>query len=42
MVYYVNLFYTIFIPLVLGSMAAFVLLDLVRRILNRFQNSGRA
>ncbi len=42
MVYYVNLFYTIFIPLVLGSMAAFVLLDLVRRILNRFQHSGRA
>ena len=42
MVYYVNLFYTIFIPLVLGSMAAFVLLDVVRRILNRMQNSGRA
>lgn len=41
-VYYVNLFYTILIPLVVGAMAAFVLLDLTRRILNRFQKNGRA
>jgi predicted CXXCH cytochrome family protein len=41
-VYYVNLFYMVFIPLVLGAMAAFVVLDLIRRILNRFQNTGRA
>ncbi len=41
-VYYVNLFYTILIPLVVGAMAAFVLLDLTRRILNRLQKNGRA
>jgi predicted CXXCH cytochrome family protein len=41
-VYYVNLFYTILIPLVLGGMLAFVLLDLARRMINRFQKNGRA
>ncbi len=41
-VYYVNLFYTILIPLVLGGMTAFVLLDLARRLINRFQKNGRA
>jgi len=42
LVYYVNLFYTIFIPLVLGGMAGFVVLDMARRIVNRFQKTGRA
>lgn len=41
-VYYVNLFYTILIPIVLGGMAGFVLLDLSRRLINRFQSRGRA
>lgn len=41
-VYYVNLFYMIFIPVVIGGMALFVLLDIARRLLNRFQKSGRA
>ncbi len=41
-VYYVNLFYTILIPLVIGGMAGFVLLDAARRIINRFQKNGRA
>jgi predicted CXXCH cytochrome family protein len=35
LVYYVNLFYRIFIPVVLGGMAVFVLSDFVRRMLNR-------
>jgi len=39
-VYYVNLFYTIFIPVVIGGMLAFVLLDVARRILDRFQKAG--
>ncbi len=41
-VYYVNLFYTFFIPLVIGGMAAFVLLDMARRIVDRFQKRGEA
>ncbi len=41
-VYYVNLFYTIFIPVVIGGMLAFVLLDAARRIVNRFQKTGSA
>jgi len=39
-VYYVNRFYTIFIPVVIGGMLGFVLLDAARRILNRLQKSG--
>ncbi|MBM3128658.1 MAG: cytochrome C [Chloroflexi bacterium] len=39
-VYYINLFYTILIPVVIGGMLAFVLLDAARRILNRFQKPG--
>jgi predicted CXXCH cytochrome family protein len=34
-IYYVNLFYTIVIPLVIGGMGGFVLLDAARRLLNR-------
>ncbi len=35
LVYYVNLFYKIFIPTVIGGMAIFVLSDIVRRLLER-------
>ena len=35
LVYYVNLFYWIFIPVVIGGMAVFVVSDIVRRRLNR-------
>jgi uncharacterized membrane protein YeaQ/YmgE (transglycosylase-associated protein family) len=41
LVYYVNLFYAILIPAVIGAMVLFVLLDAGRRILNRFRR-GRA
>jgi len=41
-VYYVNLFYMIFVPLTIGGMAAFVLLDIARRILKRFHKTGSA
>jgi hypothetical protein len=41
-VYYVNLFYTIFIPVVIGGMLGFVALDAARRILNRFNKSRSA
>lgn len=41
-VYYINLFYTILIPVTVGGMLAFVLLDLARRLLNRFQKPGGA
>ncbi len=41
-VYYVNLFYTILIPATIGGMALFVLLDAVRRIINRFHKQGGA
>ncbi len=34
-VYYVNLFYKIFIPTVIGSMGIFVISDLVRRLVDR-------
>ncbi len=40
LVYYVNLFYRILIPTVIGGMLAFVLLDAFRRIVNRFQRRG--
>ncbi len=41
-VYYVNLFYTILIPLTIGGMALFVASDAGRRILNRLQKSKGA
>lgn len=41
-VYYINLFYTILIPVTIGGMAGFVLLDAARRILNRVQKNGGA
>ncbi len=40
LVYYVDLFYKILIPAVIGGMLAFVSLDAVRRIINRFQGKG--
>jgi predicted CXXCH cytochrome family protein len=40
LVYYVNLFYRIFIPTVIGGMALFVALDAVRRVLNRVRRRG--
>lgn len=40
LVYYVNLFYRILIPAVIGAMALFVVLDAIRRIINRFQRKG--
>ena len=40
LVYYVNLFYKILIPAVIGAMILFVLLDAGRRIFNRFQRKG--
>jgi len=40
LVYYVNLFYKIFIPTVLGGMALFVLTDIYRRIVNH-QKEGK-
>ena len=42
MVYYVNLFYKIFIPTLLGSMALFVMTDIIRRLLNRFKDHAHA
>ncbi len=40
LVYYIGLFYRILIPAVIGGMLLFVLLDAVRRIVNRFQRKG--
>jgi predicted CXXCH cytochrome family protein len=40
LVYYVNLFYKILIPTVIGGMLLFVLLDAARRIYNRGQRKG--
>ena len=34
LVYYVNLFYKFLIPTVIGGMLAFVITDIVRRIIN--------
>jgi hypothetical protein len=42
LVYYVNLFYKIFIPLVIGSMALFVLSDIIRRRIDRRKKSALA
>jgi predicted CXXCH cytochrome family protein len=41
LVYYVNLFYSIFIPAVIGGMGLFVLLDAGRRILDHFRRANR-
>lgn len=41
-VYYVNLFYKIFIPTVLGGMIFFVLTDIYRRIVNRAKGAKRS
>jgi hypothetical protein len=40
-VYYVNLFYMILVPTLIGGMASFILVDIARRLLDRFQKSGR-
>jgi predicted CXXCH cytochrome family protein len=40
LVYYVNLFYYILLPTVLGGMALFVLLDVFRRIVDRIKGRG--
>jgi hypothetical protein len=41
-VYYVNLFYLLFIPIVLGGMIFFVITDIYRRIKNRRAASAMA
>lgn len=41
-VYYVNLFYKIFIPAVLGGMILFILTDIYRRILDRVKGVRRS
>jgi hypothetical protein len=41
-VYYVNLFYKIFIPTVIGGMAIFVISDIVRRLINRRKGAKHA
>ncbi len=41
-VYYINLFYTILIPLVIGGMLLFVLTDVYRRLRNRMQKGKGA
>jgi predicted CXXCH cytochrome family protein len=38
LIYYVNLFYKILIPAVIGAMLLFVVLDAIRRIYNRLQH----
>jgi predicted CXXCH cytochrome family protein len=42
LVYYVNLFYRILIPAVIGGMALFVMLDAARRVYNRFRRPRAA
>lgn len=41
LVYYVNLFYKIFIPAVLGGMIFFVLTDIYRRIVNKIKKGAK-
>jgi hypothetical protein len=41
-VYYVNLFYKFFIPLVIGSMSIFVISDIVRRLIERLKGVRHA
>ena len=40
-VYYINLFYKFFIPIVLGGMGLYVLLDFVHRIVIRIKGAVR-
>jgi hypothetical protein len=40
LVYFVDLFYKVFIPLVLGGMAVFVVSDIVRRTIDRTKKKG--
>ncbi len=40
LVYYINLFYKIVIPATIGAMILFIILDVGRRLLNRFQRRG--
>jgi predicted CXXCH cytochrome family protein len=40
LVYYVDLFYKIVIPATIGAMILFIILDVGRRLLNRFQRRG--
>lgn len=42
LVYYVNLFYKVFIPTVLGGMLVFVLADIIRRIINNRREKQHA
>ncbi len=42
LVYYVNLFYKFFIPVVLGGMALFVVSDIFRKIVNAFKPRAKA
>jgi len=42
LVYYVNLFYKIFIPTVIGGMAIFVISDIVRRLIDRRKGAKHA
>jgi hypothetical protein len=41
-VYYVNLFYKIFIPTVIGGMAIYVVSDIVRRLIERRRGAKHA
>ena len=41
-VYYVDLFYKIFIPGLLGGMGVFVITDIIRRLINRFKEQVHA
>ena len=41
-VYYVNLFYKIFIPTLLGGMTLFVITDIIRRLINRSKEHAHA
>jgi hypothetical protein len=40
-VYYVNLFYKFFIPLVIGSMVIFIISDIVRRLIERIKGAKK-
>lgn len=42
LVYYVQLFYKIFIPTVIGGMVLYILTDIVRRLINRRKGASRA
>jgi len=40
LVYYVNLFYKFFIPAIIGGMLAFVISDMIRRVINRVKGGA--